>query len=324
MNTRTRILQLLTEKGELSVHQLTEALGISRQRIHQILREMAEEKQVKKLGMSPRVYYQVLTSQSARKLILISDEERNFLAEHFLIVDPMGQLSEGLDGFTQCCNDRKLPVEKTVKEYIQTLRKYLKFFDANKLIDGIQKLNNTKELSHCLEAVYYADFYAIERFGKTKLGALLHHAKVSQSKRLIRQIVEMTRDQLNSVLNTWHVDAVGYIPPTLRREVQIMNELRKGYHLSLPHISIQKIFLREPVPQKSLKRIEDRILNSRNTIVVNESSSFKTVLLIDDALGSGATMTEAACKLINRKVATRVIGFAITGSYKGFEVIAEV
>lgn len=324
MNTRTQILQLLTEKGELSVHQLTEALGISRQRIHQILREMAEEKQVKKLGTSPRVYYQVLSPQSTKKVVLISDEERNFLAEHFLLVDPMGQLSEGLEGFTQWCHDRKLPVEKTIKEYIHTMGKYLALFDANGLIDGIQKLNNTKEISNCMEAVYYADFYAIERFGKTKLGALLHHAKVSQSKRLIRQIVEKTSGKLHRLIHKFKIDAVGYIPPTLKRDVQIMNELKKGYKLSLPHISIQKIFLREPVPQKSLKRIEDRILNARNTIVVNELSSFKTVLLIDDALGSGATMTETACKLIAKKVATRVIGFAITGSYKGFEVIAEV
>ena len=152
----------------------------------------------------------------------------------------------------------------------------------------------------------------------------MHHAKVSQSKRLMRLIIEMTHEKLNRVIQRWNVDAVGYIPPTLKRDVQIMNELKKGYKLPLPHLSIQKIFLREPVPQKSLKRIEDRILNSRNTIVVKELSSFKTVLLIDDALGSGATMTETACKLLSKKVATKVIGFAITGSYKGFEVIAEV
>jgi predicted amidophosphoribosyltransferase len=48
------------------------------------------------------------------------------------------------------------------------------------------------------------------------------------------------------------------------------------------------------------------------------------VLLIDDAIGSGATINETARKLKERGLAKRIIGLAVTGSFKGFDVIQEV
>jgi predicted amidophosphoribosyltransferase len=57
--------------------------------------------------------------------------------------------------------------------------------------------------------------------------------------------------------------------------------------------------------------------------VVSLKVEYQTVLIIDDAVGSGATINEIAQKLKARG-AKKVIGFAIVGSYKGFEVIKEV
>lgn len=67
----------------------------------------------------------------------------------------------------------------------------------------------------------------------------------------------------------------------------------------------------------------DRIINARNSIVINDNRKFSRILLIDDALGSGATINETACKLKRNGQAEKVFGFAVTGSYKGFEVISE-
>lgn len=78
------------------------------------------------------------------------------------------------------------------------------------------------------------------------------------------------------------------------------------------------------VPQKTLNKLEDRIENAKRTIMVDEEKKFKTVLLIDDALGSGATINETAKKIKNQQLAETIIGLAITGSFSGFEVISEV
>jgi len=48
-------------------------------------------------------------------------------------------------------------------------------------------------------------------------------------------------------------------------------------------------------------------------------------LLIDDAIGSGATLNEIALQIKNRGIVNgKIIGLAITGSIKGFDVISEV
>ena len=48
------------------------------------------------------------------------------------------------------------------------------------------------------------------------------------------------------------------------------------------------------------------------------------MLLIDDAVGSGATLNQTACKIKERNVSKKVIGLSIIGSAKGFDVISEV
>ena len=48
------------------------------------------------------------------------------------------------------------------------------------------------------------------------------------------------------------------------------------------------------------------------------------ILILDDAIGSGATINEIALKIKTQKLAKVIIGVSITGSYKGFEVISEL
>ncbi len=55
-----------------------------------------------------------------------------------------------------------------------------------------------------------------------------------------------------------------------------------------------------------------------------ENIKYKNILLIDDAVGSGATMNETAKQIKNKGIAKKIIGIAITGSFKGFDVISEV
>jgi predicted amidophosphoribosyltransferase len=57
---------------------------------------------------------------------------------------------------------------------------------------------------------------------------------------------------------------------------------------------------------------------------MDDKRVYNRILLIDDAVGSGATINETACKIKMRKMADEVIGFAVVGSFKGFDVIQEV
>jgi len=65
--------------------------------------------------------------------------------------------------------------------------------------------------------------------------------------------------------------------------------------------------------------------NAKNTIVVEENSVFKNILIIDDAVGSGATLNEVAKKIRDKGLCRgNIIGLALTGSFKGLDIISEV
>jgi predicted amidophosphoribosyltransferase len=73
-----------------------------------------------------------------------------------------------------------------------------------------------------------------------------------------------------------------------------------------------------------LSKIYERIAYAQVSFVITENIKYKTILLLDDAIGSGATMNEIARKIKQKGIVSKEISLAITGSYKGFNVITEL
>lgn len=323
---REKLLYLIHIKGEMSASQLSDELSISRQMVHRILNELLEENIVQKIGKAPKTFYKLAeTILESSAQIDISDVERDFLQKHFLIITERGQRLEGLVAMQFWCARQKLPVVKTIHEFIQTRKKYLDYMGKNGLINGNQKIMSTKAFDQIgLDDLYYADFYAIERFGKTRLGNLIHFAKQGQNKRMMKEIVSEIKPLLLNLIQSEKIEAVGFIPPTIKREVQIMKVFQTTLALPLPHLNPLKVKGDIVVPQKALSKIEDRIENAKASIMIRETAQYNKILLIDDAVGSGATMNETALKIKQKGIAKHVFGFAVTGSFKGFDVIHEV
>jgi predicted amidophosphoribosyltransferase len=51
---------------------------------------------------------------------------------------------------------------------------------------------------------------------------------------------------------------------------------------------------------------------------------YKNLMLIDDAVGSGSTLNQIAGKVKTKNIAKNIIGLAIVGSFKGFDVITDI
>jgi predicted amidophosphoribosyltransferase len=175
-----------------------------------------------------------------------------------------------------------------------------------------------------LNKVFYLDFYAIERFGKTRLGTLLHFAKQGQNKYLMNILISEIKAKVDTFIKINKIDAIAYVPPTIKREVQIMKFIKEHLNIALPLISINKISGIIPIPQKSLSKINERINNAKSSFAITEQRKFNKILLIDDAVGSGATLNYIAEKIKIKKIAKQVIGLAIVGSFKGFDVITDI
>lgn len=321
--TSKRILEYIKAKGQVTAKELVDYLVISPQAVFKQLRRLIESGKLSKSGKPPVVYYQIREQVAPLDEAKLDGRLKQLIDEHFLMITPAGEAKEGVQGFAYWCNKFKLPLIKTAHEYEKTLKKYA----AHKiegLIDGINKMKNTFDRVY-LDKVFYLDFYAIERFGKTKLGQYLLYAKQSQNRQQIASLIKAIKPKIENIIDRYDIDGVGFIPPTVKREIQFMKELQRHLKLKPKTISIVKVKTQITVPQKTLNKLKDRIDNAKNTIIVHEKVQFKNILLIDDAVGSGATLNETAKQIRGRNLCKgKIIGLAITGSYKGFDVISEI
>ena len=327
MKIKDKIIKLLQEKGDLSVKEIADLLEVSTQGIHIALNQLLEAEAVLKFGRTPKTIYRLapINAPIVTETLIIDPNKQDYLAKHFLVITEIGKMLEGLEGFIYWCKQRKLPVEKTIDEFIKTRKKYEPYYDTLGIIDGKEKLMNTKGYDRIhLDDIFYLDFYAIERFGKTRLGTLLHYAKQGQNKFLMKILLNELKPKLDVMLKTHKFDAVGFVPPTIRRELQLMKYLETHLKINLPKINIQKISGIIPIPQKSLNKIEERINNAENTFAVTETVKYKHVLLIDDAVGSGSTLNQIVGKIKQKGIAKKVTGLAVVGSFEGFDVVTDV
>lgn len=327
MTIKEKIIQLFEERKELSVTEIVNDLLVSKQMVHLVLNRLVETDFIEKIGRTPKTIYKLKKHSESipSELPEISIEKQKFLDTNFILITEIGQLLYGLEAFENWCSKRKLPLEKTIDEFILTKEKYNQYSNQNGLISGLEKLNTTKGYDKIyMDELLYLDFYAIERFGKTRLGTILHYAKQGQNKMLMKILIDEIKEKIQTIIKLYSIDAVAFVPPTIKRETQLMKVLANGIKINLPNIEIQKIGGIIPVPQKSLNKIEERINNAENTFVVKGTISYKNILLIDDAVGSGSTLNQIAGKIKNKKLAENVIGLAIVGSFKGFDVITDV
>lgn len=325
-DTAQKIEEYIVKNKQATAKELSSAVGITPQALFRQLARLQAKNRIYKIGKPPKVFYLIREfEESIRNLtdLNIDKDVRKIIDSNYLIITPSGERKVGLEGFRYWCNKTGQIAEKTANEYVKIWRKY-NVHKVNGLIDGTKKLLST--FPHIfVDKLYYLDFYSIERFGKTKLGQLLLYAKQSQNIRIIKELIADIKPQIEHWVKKWHVGAVGFVPPTVKREVQFVKELEQNLGLKIQKIPIYKVKTEVAVPQKTLNKLEDRIENAQKTIIVEASGCHKNILLIDDAVGSGATINETAKKIRDKGICKgKIIGLAITGSFKGFDVISEV
>jgi len=327
MKIKEKIINLFVQKIELTVSEIVNEISVSKQMTHLVLNKLLEINFIEKIGRTPKTIYRLKKNSEIqnRLSISISKDKQTFLKENFILITEIGQMLEGAEAFENWCQKRKLPFEKTIDEFILTKDKYNNYLDKNGFISGLDKLKNTKGYDTIfLDELLYLDFYAIERFGKTRLGTILHYAKQGQNKMLMKILIQEIKEKIDNIVTEYDIDAVAFVPPTIKRETQLMKFLANGLNINLPVIEIQKIGGIIPVPQKSLNKIEERINNAENTFVIKGNVSYNNLLLIDDAVGSGSTLNQISGKIKRKELAKTIIGLAIVGSYKGFDVINDI
>lgn len=322
-----QIIEFIKKNGHAQVKELVADLSLTQAAIHRALNNLIEQKLIVKKGSPPKVFYFLSQISPGSPSVLLSSEEVKTLEDHYIYMSPTGKIEPGVNGFINWMRttQNKQAPEKCVRDYIQILNESLthknKKYD---LIDATDRLHTV--FKKCfLDQVYYHDFYSLIKYGKTKIGNYLLHGKQAQDKFMIQKIADIISPSLMNLIEKEKIDSIAWTPHSIPRKIPFLKELEKRLAIQLPKVEILKISTGDvPIAQKSLSKIEERIQNARETmIVVPQKISYKKILLIDDAVGSGATLNEISEKL-KSKGAKIVIGYAIVGSYKGFEVLREV
>ena len=101
----------------------------------------------------------------------------------------------GVEGFTQV--PEKTALKTLSKPLLTKKKKYNVYYDKFGLINGKKNLWTQKDMIKLRLIIYLSDFYAIERFGKTRLGT--HYAKQGQNKPLMKILGKQLKPKLENV-----------------------------------------------------------------------------------------------------------------------------
>lgn len=316
------VFDAIKRYGPIRSSELAKILKVSIKTIYKHLSVLQDEQLIKKTGSTPRVFYAAVSETELP--VAISNEKDRFIEENYIFVSPSGEIIRGLEGFRVWCNKNKFDFEKEKNVYVKKI-KTIENVRKNNLISAKHSVLSGKNHLY-LDEIFFSDFYNVDYFGKTKLGQLVYLGKSSQNKMIIREIAQIIKPAIKSIIEKHNIGLVCYIPPTIDRKIQFLDVLKKGLKLDLPEIIAVKIPSQTKIPQKTLRKLEDRILNAQATIAINPNQVInKNILIIDDATGSGATLNEVAKKIRSiAKSKIKIVGYSVVGSYKGFDVISEV
>jgi predicted transcriptional regulator/adenine/guanine phosphoribosyltransferase-like PRPP-binding protein len=312
---------------QFMIDEIALAWGVSVATAKKYIKQFVDDGILKKNGLPPN---KIIYTLSRKNNYNFTKAQEETLDKYYSYTTADGQLIRGAEGFVYWAENRsgRQDVEKLAQEYVQLREKYYGQDKSILLIDATEKLEYVFGEEVYLKKLFHRDFDALPVFGKTNLSQMIRMAKSGkQNTALMNEIINKIQDSITEIIEKYDIECVGFIPPTVARKVQIMTVLGNKLDIGqCKKIKLSKVRSLVPVQQKSLKKIEDRILNASKTIEVNSVVGCQNILLIDDVTGSGATLNQVAKKLIKKNMAKKVYAFTITGSAKAgvFEVISEV
>ncbi|MCK5415809.1 hypothetical protein KAI92_00085 [Candidatus Parcubacteria bacterium] len=310
----------------LNIDNFARAWNVSTNSAKKYIKQFIDDGIINKFGTPPQKIIYTINSQKHN--YNFSKEQTEIIEKYYLYTTPDGQLLEGIKGFVYWAENKskRKNIESLAQEYLDIRKKYYDQRNGILMIDATDKLKNIFHENVYIKKLFHQDFDALPIFGKTKLSQMIRIAKSGHTNKfLMISIVDKIQKSINNIFTKYNIDCVGFIPPTVIRKTQIMTFTANKLIIPCDRINISKIKNLVPVQQKSLKKIEDRILNAKETISVENTKKYKNILLIDDVTGSGATLNETAKKIITQNIAQNVYAFTITGSAKSgiFDIIPE-
>lgn len=322
--TTAGVIFLLQNTQQATIDEIAKAWDVSIASAKKYIKQFVDQEIVEKIGRPPKkIGYSLATKDSQ---LNYPAEYKEIINKYYSHLTPEGRLLEGVKGFEAQFLKQASEgnIEEIAKKYLKTRQEYY----GPEL--EMARINITNILQYVfkddihLEKVFYSDFDKLPFFGETKLMQLIKVAKAGQKNtELMMEIVGSLNDNIQKVIEEYDIDAVGFIPPTIMRKTQLMTFLKKRLNINLPQIKLEKAKNLLPVQQITLKSIQDRIKNAKESIQIKSFEKYQNILLIDDVVGSGSTLNETAKKIITQELASKVYAITAIGPINPgkFEII---
>ncbi len=326
-STQEQIKEFIIKKGPVTRKQILASFDIYPTMIHRHLKKLIENKEITKIGKTPKVFYKKTEERLDTSTITpLEYKAREFLNQNYYNYDSDGHVLKGYEGFQIRCQQRHLDIKTQFQQFKIFSSNIQKLKNNHGLINGYKYLS-PKLGQYYVDKLFFVDAYQVGQFGRSKLGSITFYAKQSQNKELIKQVVEQIKYPILSYISTQHIDGICFAPPSIKRGVQLLTEIKKELNINLPEIKLSKIFPTEVIiPQKSLRSMEQRKKNAQNTIFVEpDQKKVKNLLLIDDFIGSGSTINFCSQKIKKAKLADKIHSICLLGNIDTkYDVINEI
>lgn len=311
-DTKAKIIDFIKKNWHVSVKQIKEKFPINTTIIHRHLKSLIDDNILIKIGKTPHVLYMIAKSKPDEALL--GYEDREWLDQNYYNYDSDGRVLAWYEWFASRCASRHFDIQDQCNKY-KSICSYIK-----KKKNEIGLINWKKYLTEKLwkihiDELYFIDPYQIWHFGRSKLGIITFYAKQSQNKDLIKQVLHIIKYPILEYIRKYNINAVCFVPPSIKRWVQLMTEIKKWLKIDLPELKLIKMFPSGVIiPQKSLK-----------SFVSPNQNSYSKVLLIDDFMWSWSTINACAKKLIENKLAKKINAISLLGNIDTeYDVINEI
>jgi len=326
------IIQVLQTGETLSPTEISFLLKKSKTIVHKYLKVLLKLNEIEKIGKGTHAKYRLKNLENIDPPKQIEDNLPYYIIDtidkEFLKFAANGEKLVGYKGFVKWCQTRSLNMENKAKQFYKIHEHIQTIQDDCGMLEVTDSFKKNINPTH-IDKLYYADQYKWMEFGRGKLAEITFYAKQSQNIIMLEESMNLFWNKLTCLIKKTKPNAIALTPHSIKRTYQIIQILwHRLKKLDIPFISLIKYFPHKiPIPQKSLKTRKQRIQNAKETILINSHSivsKYPKILLIDDFVGSGATLNETAYKLKNNGAKT-IIGFAFVGNANlSYDVINEI
>lgn len=331
------VLDVFVNNNSLWVTEIALKIGKSNVIVHKYIKELVKQGKIIKIWVWPMVKYAL----SNKEIWLINNfdnyqeiynthfnySDKKLLDEIFLKFSPEWKILKWYEWFISWCREKNMDPSLKLKSLVNIYLHIQKIQDDCGLIDASKVFWKDFEKIY-VDNIYYADQYNWMEFGRGKLAEMSFYWKQSQNKILISECINEIFYKLECLISKWWYDAIAIIPWSIDRKNQFLWIFKNRIKiLNTPFINVIKYYPNSiAIPQKSLKTREQRILNARNTIFIDDENldNYQKILLIDDFVGSWSTINETAKKL-KENLDKKVDAFAFVWNLNlNYDVINEI